>query len=94
VDQIPTGVDMYDVRGNLVRDDGFDADDGFVYSYDPENRLTKVEYDDGSNPAVTRAEYRYDAVGRRIEHKKYDAGTLVETIRYYYDGQNVIAEYN
>lgn len=96
VPQIPQGVDMYDVRGNLARDDGFDADpdDGFVYEYDPENRLTKVEYDDGTNPAVTMAEYRYDALGRRIEYRRYsDAGALLETIRYYYDGQNVVAEY-
>ena len=34
---------FYDVRGNLSRDDGFDANaaDFFVYDYDPENRLTR-----------------------------------------------------
>jgi hypothetical protein len=32
-------------RGNLVQDDGFDddADDRFVYEYDPENRLTNIK---------------------------------------------------
>lgn len=37
------------------------------------------------------AAYRYDALGRRIEYVDYTRGV---TTRYYYDGQNVIAEYD
>ena len=37
------------------------------------------------------AEYRYDAMGRRIEYIDHTRGT---TTRYYYDGSNVIAEYD
>ena len=61
---------FYDIRGNLSRDDGFDHGDFFEYSYDPENRLTKVEYDyDGNGIGLTlMAQYRYDALGRRIEY--------------------------
>ena len=68
VNQIPAAVPMYDTRGNLSRDDGFDDDgnDFFEYSYDPENRLTQVEYDDDEAPPglTVVAQYRYDALGR------------------------------
>jgi hypothetical protein len=91
---------QYDTNklGNLVQDDGFDndGDDRFLYYYDPENRLTRVEYDfnNQGSSGIVMATYRYDAIGRRIEYKRYDTGgALVETIRYYHDGQNVIAEY-
>ncbi len=92
-DGVNQGV-LYDVRGNLSRDDGFDddSDDRFEYSYDLENRLTEVGYDDdgdGQNPLTVVAEYRYDANGRRIEYIDH---TRSLTTRYYYDGQNVILE--
>ena len=57
-----------------------------------EDRLTKVEYDydgDGNNLTLM-AQYRYDAVGRRIEYVDAVRG---QTLRYYHDGQNMIAEY-
>jgi len=88
----------YDYRGNLAQDEEFDADadDRFVYKYDPENRLTKVQYDDdqtGPTGLVTVAEYRYDALGRRIEYINSPPGGTAVTTRYYYDGQNVNKSY-
>lgn len=88
----------YDYRGNLAQDEGFDPDpdDGFVYQYDPENHLVKVEHDDdqtGPGGLVIVAEYRYDALGRRIEYISSAPGGTATTTRYYYDGQNVIQEW-
>jgi RHS repeat-associated protein len=87
---------LYDPRGNLVADEGFEPvdDDQFVYEYDIENRLTKVTYDDGTNPAADVADYRYDAIGRRIEyvdHVRYNPDTQSPgvTIRYFHDGHTL-----
>jgi len=64
-----------------------------AYAYDVENRLVEARYD-GPQGLTTRASYRYDALGRRIESVQYDAaGTPTGTTHYYYDGQNVIVEY-
>jgi hypothetical protein len=56
----PNTQPMYDNRGNLSNDDGLDLDpdDRFVYGYDPENRLTKVQYDDNAD----------DSSGLRLVH--------------------------
>ena len=98
----PTGTTLpgsdnyfYDVRGNLSQDDGFDddGDDFFEYSYDPDNRLTSVDYDPGSSTLTKMAEYRYDNQGRRVEFVNSPPDGVTRTLHYYYDGPNVIAEY-
>jgi RHS repeat-associated protein len=66
-----------DANGNLT---GWN---GWVYSYDPENRLTAA-----SNTGVgTTASYAYDGMGRRIS--KTVNGT---TTSYLYDGDRLIGE--
>ena len=67
----------HDNAGNMTEDHS-----GYDYDYDYENRLLYVR--DG---AVTKAEYTYDALGRRIE--KIAGGV---TTRYYYDGWRVLTE--
>jgi len=68
----------YDACGNLSQDAA-----GYQYFYDHDNRLTQVQ-DSGDN---VKAEYAYDALGRRIR-------TIIRgvTTKYYYDGQRVILE--
>src|SRR5690606_5535199 len=69
----------WSATGNLTGDD-----QGRAYFYDRQNKLTRVE--DGASNLV--AEYRYDALGRRVE-KAVSGGA---TTRYYHDGQRVIEE--
>jgi RHS repeat-associated protein len=75
----------YDKNGNLTND-GF-----YRYYYDCENRLTHVYYA-GIYQKV--AQYKYDWLGRRVRKLVYEGGQLSETIRYCYDGDQVIEEYN
>ena len=69
----------YDDNGNLV-DDGTNT-----YEYDYENRLLKVTR---KSDSAVLAEYKYDALGRRLE-KSVD-GTVTE---YVYHTGHVIQEY-
>jgi RHS repeat-associated protein len=60
------------------------------YTYDAENRLTKVEDFVVGNPtAAFTSTYRYDGLGRRIE--KVANG---QTKRYIYDGEDIVLEYD
>ncbi len=82
----------HDAAGNLIRDDR-----GYRYSYDYENRLSKVEKPDGAGDWQTVATFEYvgamfanraeirpwrNALGRRI--RKVDAVASTTTL-YYYD---------
>ncbi len=69
----------YDLAGNLTR-----TETDYELAYDYENRLVEVK--DPLNSVI--AEYTYDALGRRASQSK--DGT---TTRFYYDDDNVIAEY-
>ncbi len=41
------------------------------------------------------AAYAYDALGRRVRRIDYvTGGTTATTVKYYYDGQNVVAEFD
>ena len=55
------------------------------YSYDQENRLTRIDYPDSDYST-----YKYDALGRRIEKRDTDGAIS----RYVYDGYNMVAEYD
>jgi RHS repeat-associated protein len=79
---------LHDAAGDLTLDEL-----GYGYSYDFDHRLERVFRDedadgtwDEGEPVI--AEYAYDATGRRVM-RRADG----ETHRYYYAGQNVVAEY-
>lgn len=75
----------YDKRGNrqtLTTEAGLLPANNVAYEYDEWNRLSKVTQEDGS--IVT---YRYNGDNLLIE--KTDAGV---TTRFYYDGQEIVAE--
>ena len=71
--QIDAATITHDDAGNMTGDK-----DGYVYFYDYENRIVKIE-DDASSTVAT---FEYDALGRRI--RKVDSIASVTTL-YYYD---------
>lgn len=86
----------YDASGNMTKDLGnLTADPNKRrYTYDGENKQTKVERLDssGSTPIGTIGEYFYDADGRRV--KKKDVGTGETTIFVYDASGKMVAEYS
>ncbi len=81
----------YDAAGNLSRDE-----DDYEYLYDYDSRLTKVTYEGGVGSTQVAA-FEYDALGRMISSQlRFDADQngMNQTLKYYYDGPNVIAEYD
>ena len=81
---------QYDDNGNLTRKTLLATGDYTQYSYDAENRLTKVEDFVAGNPTPAfTSTYRYDGLGRRIE--KVANG---QTKRYIYDGEDILLEYD
>ncbi|MBN1391465.1 MAG: RHS repeat-associated core domain-containing protein, partial [Sedimentisphaerales bacterium] len=69
----------YDVNGNLTNDGTC------TYYYDCENRVTIA------NPAPANAYYKYDFSGRRV---KWRFGGPPSIIKFTYDGDQIIADYN
>jgi RHS repeat-associated protein len=81
---------QYDDNGNLTLKTLLATGNYTQYTYDPENRLTKVEDFAVGNPtAFVTSTYRYDGLGRRIE--KVANG---QTKRYIYDGEDILLEYD
>jgi RHS repeat-associated protein len=81
---------QYDDNGNLTRKTIIANNNYTQYTYDAENRLTKVEEFTFGNPTpVATSTYRYDGLGRRIE--KVGNG---QTRRYVYDGEDILLEYD
>ena len=81
---------QYDDNGNLTRKTLLATGNFTQYTYDAENRLTKVEDFVAGNPTPTATStYRYDGLGRRIE--KVANG---QTRRYVYDGEDILLEYD
>jgi RHS repeat-associated protein len=81
---------QYDDNGNLTRKTLLATGNFSQYTYDAENRLTKVEDFVAGNPtAAFTSTYRYDGLGRRIE--KVANG---QTKRYVYDGEDILLEYD
>jgi len=64
-DSINSVTHLYDANGNLT-DDGVNT-----YAYDYANRLLKVTL---KSTTTTLGEYKYDALGRRIEKRTYATG--------------------
>jgi len=82
---MPTEQFGYDSVGNRISAEGETVGTPVAtnYTYDWENRLTKVQY-----PGMV-AQYKYDPFGRRIE--KNVNGDIT---RFVYDGPNIVAEYD
>ena len=79
---------QYDDNGNLTRKTLLATGNFTQYTYDAENRLTKVEEFVAGHPtAVAISTYRYDGLGRRIE--KVANG---QTKRYIYDSEDILLE--
>ena len=74
----------YDDNGNMIEKTQVTTSQVTKYSYDAENQLTRIDFPDGTN-----AQYRYDALGRRIE--KNSSGALT---RYVYDGEDILFEFD
>jgi RHS repeat-associated protein len=75
----------YDADGNLEYG-------GWTYVWDAENRLIEVRADNGNTLIV---KYDYDPLGRRVRKTTTSTPFQGATQRlYYYDGWNLIAEYD
>jgi RHS repeat-associated protein len=79
----------YDANGNLIEKRNKGTGDLTLYSYDPENQLITVEQFTvaGGTTPVLVADYRYDALGRRIEK---DVNGVIT--RYIYDNEDILLE--
>lgn len=79
---------VHDDRGNLIQDE-----QQVHYEYDFENRLTEIFTLNLLGQPVYKYRLTYDALGRRIQVKKGPNPSPTVT-RCYYDGQNVIGEFD
>jgi RHS repeat-associated protein len=83
----------YDLDGNLTNDGRW------AFTWDAENRLTKLESLSTSPTASKRkVEWVYDAKGRRIQQTTYDLSSgsevVTENLKFVYDGWKCLAELN
>jgi RHS repeat-associated protein len=84
----------YDANGNLT------ADGSSVYLYDIENRLVEKRVQTNGTCAslsyagALQGSLRYDPAGRLHEVQGYVGGTLNSTIRFLFDGDALVGEYN
>jgi RHS repeat-associated protein len=74
----------YDANGNLRTK--VTAEGAWVYAWDEENRLIRVQRPDG-----LVVNYRYDALGRRVERRVTANGTTTWK-RFTYDGMDVVLD--
>jgi hypothetical protein len=74
----------YDANGNLKKDPAY------AYTFDEENRLTKVTRN--SDSAVV-GQYQHDALSRRVQKIANPAATPATTL-YFHDGARTIEEQN
>ena len=74
----------YDNNGNLVQKTDKASNETTDYIYNAENKLIRIDLPGGSV-----AQYRYDALGRRIEKDVDGVAT-----RYVYDGEDILMEFD
>ena len=85
---------QYDDNGNLTRKILLATGNFTQYTYDAENRLTKVEDFVAGNPTPTgTSTYRYDGLGRRIQKTLNTQSSALSTA-YVYDGEDILLEYD
>ncbi|MCC5790889.1 MAG: hypothetical protein JJT75_14765, partial [Opitutales bacterium] len=73
----------HDLDGNLINDGK-----GTTFEWNGENRMVRVHKGD------LTIENTYDGQGRRVRKLVIDDGTPIEDHRYFYDGWNLIFEYD
>jgi RHS repeat-associated protein len=73
----------YDNNGNLISKT--DSSGTWAYTWDYENRLKQV-----TRPDSTTINYKYDALGRRIQRSKSTGGST----NFVYDGEDVLKDIN
>ncbi|MDN3647276.1 RHS repeat-associated core domain-containing protein [Pontixanthobacter aestiaquae] len=86
----------YDANGNLT------ADGGSVYLYDIENRLVEKRSQGTGNTNCASLSYAgaldaklsYDPLGRLYKYEGYASGLPTTHLRFLYDGDAMVAEYN
>lgn len=87
----------YDVYGNLTSKIEKPVANGNVvnYNYNSENMMIGVDTYK-NNVLVSKAEYLYDAIGRRVQKKVVDNVDALnnKTRKYAYDGLEIILEYD
>ncbi len=88
----------FDKNGNLTKKIEKDDDEKatvWTYTYDYENRLTKVEKSEDNE--TLRVSFKYDPFGRRIEKKveevEHGRAEETKTFTYVYDNEDIILEY-
>jgi RHS repeat-associated protein len=80
----------FDAAGNTKQDA-----ENRKFTYDSENKQTKVETLSGSTVTGTVGEYFYDGDGKRIKKKAYQSGVLTEETIFVYDAAGkLIAEHS
>jgi RHS repeat-associated protein len=87
----PSVNEGYDLDGNQLRDGRWN------YTWDAENRLTKLEsLANAPSGSKRRLEFEYDWQGRRIKKKvtNLETSTVLQDNKFLYDGWNLVAELN
>ncbi|MDH5252396.1 MAG: hypothetical protein OEW25_03635, partial [Nitrospira sp.] len=85
---------QYDDNGNLTRKTLLTTGNFTAYTYDAENRLTKVEdFVAGAATPTATSTYRYDGLGRRIQKTLSTQSSALST-SYVYDGEDILLEYD
>ncbi|MDH4188518.1 MAG: hypothetical protein OEV08_16145, partial [Nitrospira sp.] len=84
----------YDANGNQTNKTNIITNNSTLYTYDAENRLTKVEEFAAGNPTpASTSTYRYDGLGRRIQKTLSTQSSALSTA-YVYDGEDILLEYD
>ena len=81
----------YDEAGNLISDHN-----GYLYTYDYENRIIGIEKGDGDATPTAVASFAYDALGRRIRSiiDSFDSSGGMTKDYYYNTNWQVLSEYD
>ena len=85
----------YDLNGNLIEKRHKVQNEVTFYVWDREDRLVQIFYHQGdSSQEVRKTFYRYDGLGRRIEKRVKNRGSAANAVRYVYDNEDILMEYN
>jgi YD repeat-containing protein len=83
----------YDSENNLISRSDTSTGITWTYGYDNRNALVWVEERAAEGDTLLlRIDYRYDAVGNRIEEARWTSATGTVMTRYTYDGDNLYAD--